>query len=272
VAFDLAGIPQWDLLASATVDLPAPEPGLTVDEVRIVDVLTANEVAGGPSGQYAPLTPPGWVWAHLFGTRRVVLVPAVAHGAFRHVGGVSTLPVDRSRRGVRVDDPLPVPFDVPAPLADEVWNAVVARLGHPLPDSLRRVLSARAGAAPTTPGVHPDHGFLVDQPFFGVGTADRHQDLLYARHWFVDRLTADYLPIGYVQGGILALRLTGSDAGSVWFADTDDPRDDDRYDAAAYCAELLVRVAADLDTFLAELSAVPVGLLEVVDARLRARQ
>ena len=116
--------------------------------------------------------------------------------------------------------------------------------------------------------MHPRHGFIVDQPFFGVGTADRHQDLLYARHWFADRLTPDYLPLGYVQGGALTLRLTGPDAGSIWFADADDPRDDERLNAATYCAELLSFCAPDLDTFLSELTTVPQSLLKVVDQRL----
>ncbi len=270
VVYDLAGLPQWDLLADAVVELAAPEPGLTVDEVRIADVLTANEIRSGPDrSRYAPLTPAGWVWAHQFGTRRVALVPAAAHGAFRSIGGVSTLPVDRSHRGVRVEQHVPVPFDVPAPLADDAWETVVRRIGRPLPPALRRLLSARTGSSPTTPGVHPDHGFVVDQPFFGVGTTDRHQDLLYARHWFPDRFTDDYLPIGYVQGGVLALRLTGSDAGSVWFADADDPRDDDTYDAPAYCANLLTRCADDLDAFRTHLSAVPPWLLTLVDARTK---
>ncbi|WP_344654336.1 HNH endonuclease [Cryptosporangium japonicum] len=269
VVYDLAGLPQWDLLASAVVDLPPPEPGLTVDEVRIADVLTANELQfGRDRSVYAPSTPAGWVWTHLFGTRRVALVPAAAHGAFRSIGGVSTLPIDRSLRGVRVEHPVPVPFDVPAPLADDAWAAVVERLGRPLPDALRRLLSARTGSAPTTPGVHPGHGFVVDQPLFGVGTTDRHQDLLYARHWFPDRFTDDFLPIGYVQGGVLALRLTGTDAGSVWYADADDPRDDERHDAASYCAELLTPCADDLDAFREHLTAVPPWLLTIVDARL----
>ncbi|GAA3389543.1 HNH endonuclease [Cryptosporangium minutisporangium] len=276
VAYDLAGLPIWDLLARAVVQLPDPEPGLTVDEVRVADVLTANEVmlgTGDPlwwvtADDYAPLTPPGWVWAHLFGTRRVALVPAAAYGAFRHVGGVATLPIDRSRRGVRVDEPVAVPFDLASPLGENVLDAVERRIGEPLPDAYRGLLGAVSGAAPTAPGVHPEHGFVVDQPFFAVGSVDRHQDLLYAQAWFGDRFTADYLPIGYVQGGVLALRLTGPDAGSVWFADADDPRDDDRYDAAGYCAELLVRCADDLDAFRSALSVVPGRLLDVVDARV----
>ncbi|WP_178379967.1 HNH endonuclease [Cryptosporangium aurantiacum] len=276
IAYDLAGLPVWDLLARAVVQLPDPEPGLTVDEIRVADVLTANEVmlaTGDPlwwvnANDHTALTPPGWVWAHLFGSRRVALVPAVAYGAFRHVGGVATLPVDRSVRGVRVDEPVAVPFAEPAPLGENVLGAVERRIGQPLPDAYRRLLGAATGVGPTAPGVHPEHGFVVDQPFFAVGHADRHQDLLYARHWFTDRFTADYLPIGYVQGGVLALRLTGPDVGSVWFADDDDPRDDDRYDAAGYCAELLVRCADDLDAFRSALSVVPRALVDVVVTRV----
>ena len=270
VAYDLAGLPVWDLLARAVVRLPDPEPGLSLDEVRVADVLTANETmltGGDPlwwvtAEDYAPLTPPGWVWAHRFGAREVLLVPAAAYGAFRHVGGVATLPI--ASRGIRVDEHVPVPFDVPSPLGESVLDAVERRVGHPLPPAYRELLAAASGAVPTAPGIVPGHGFVVDQPLFGVGHADRHQDLLYARHWFTDRFTDKFLPIGYVQGGVLALRADGS----VWFADFDDPRDDDRYDAPGYCEELLVRVADDLGAFRNSLTVVPGWLLDVSATRV----
>lgn len=269
VAYDLAGLPIWDLLARAVVRLPDPEPGLSRDEIRVADVLTANEVmltSGDPlwwgtAEDYAPLTPPGWVWAHRFGTREVLLVPAPAHGAYRHVGGVATLPI--SRRGLDVENHLPVPFDVPSPLGESVLDAVERRIGHALPGAYKEMLAV-SGAVPTAPGVSPGHGFVVDQPLFGVGHADRHQDVLYARHWFTDRFTGDYLPIGYVQGGVLALRADGS----VWFADFDDPRDDDRYDAQRYCDELLVRVADDVDEFRAALTVAPQRLVDLAATRV----
>jgi hypothetical protein len=278
VVINLAGLPEWDLLARAMVALPAPEPDHTVDELRVVDVLTANEVmlaAGDPlwsftAADYAALTPPGWTWVHVFGDRRIVLVPAEVHGAFRHLGGVATMPVDRSRRGVAIENPGSVPLSRSGTLDDPLMDAIEQRIGYPLPPAYRRFLAEGNGAVPTTPGIHPGHGFVVDQPFFSIGASDRHQDLLYARPWFADRLTDEYLAISYVQGGVLALRLTGPDAGSVWFADADDPRDDDRYDAAEFCARVLSPCAADLDAFWAELSVVPGTLLAQVDARIAA--
>lgn len=276
VVVNLAGLPEWDLLARAMVALPAPEPGLTLDEVRVVDVVTANEVmvaAGDPlwsftSADYVALTPPGWVWAHVFGSRRIALLPAEVHGAFRHLGGVSTMPVDRRRRGVAVDDPAPVPLSPSGTLDDALIVAVEQRVGYPLPSAYRRFLAEGNGAVPTTPGLHPGHGFVVDQPFFAIGPPDRHQDLLYARIWFADRLTDEFLAIGYVQGGVLALKLTGPDVGSVWFADADDPRDDDRYDAVDFCARVLSCCAEDMDGFWALLTVVPRRLLDLVDARI----
>ncbi|MFG1922424.1 SMI1/KNR4 family protein [Cryptosporangium sp. NPDC048952] len=270
VAYDLAGLPVWDLLARAVVRLGDPEDGLTRDEVRVADVLTANEImltSGDPlwwvtADDYAPLTPPGWMWAHRFGAREVLLVPAAAYGSFRQVGGVATLPV--GARGLRVDERVPASFDVPSPLGESVLDAVERRIGHPLPPPYRELLTAASGALPTAPGVVAGHGFVVDQPLFGVGHTDRHQDVLYARHWFTDRLTEEYLPIGYVQGGVLALAVDGS----VWFADFDDPRDDDRLDAKAYCDELLVPVAEDVTAFRASLTAVPRWLLDVAVARV----
>lgn len=276
VVHDLAGLPVWEPLARAAVRLPDPEPGLGVDEVRVLDVLTANETMltsgdplwSGTAEDYAPLTPAGWVWAHRFAAREVLLVPAAAHGAFRHVGGVATLTTGQPHRGVPVEHAVPVPFDVPAPLGGGVLDAVERRIGHPLPPAYRELLGAGNGAVPTAPGIAPGHGFVVDQPLFAVGHPDRHQDLLYARHWFGDRFTDEHLPIGYVQGGVLALRLTGPDAGSVWFADADDPRDDDRYDARAYCATVLSRCADDFATFRNTLTVVPRRLLDLVAARV----
>ena len=276
VVINPRGLPEWDLLGRALVRLPVPEPGLTIDEVRIADVLTANEVMVGledplwsfTADDYVARTPSGWVWAHRFGGRELVLMPAEAHGAFRHVGGVASMHVDRSRRGLRIEDPAEVPMLPADRLADGLLARLEDRLGYRLPPAYRDFLARSNGAEPRTPGVHPDYGFVVDQPFFGLSRADRHQDLVYASQWFGDRLTDGYLAVGYVQGGLLAVKVTGADSGSVWYWDDDDPRDDDRLDAAIICSTLLHRCADDFDDFLADLSAVPARLLSVVDHRV----
>jgi hypothetical protein len=120
--------------------------------------------------------------------------------------------------------------------------------------------------------VLPGLGLLADQPLFGLARPDQYQDLGYAPRWLADRFTPEFLPIGYVQGGLLALRVTGSDAGSVWFLDDDDPRDDDSLGAREICDRLLYRCADDLDGFWAALRPPAAVLREVADELVRAGQ
>lgn len=272
-----AGMPEWDLLARAMVRLPPPDGGiladLTLDEVRVFDVLAANALMADrtdplwtfDSGDRPARTPSGWTWAHLFGTRVVALVPAAVYGAFRHVGGVATLRAGRPGSGVRIDGASPVPTTATEQLDETLLARLEDRLGYPLPPAYRAFLAGTNGLTPTAPGVHPACGIVVDQPFFGLGRADRHQDLLHANGWFDDRLTGDFLAVGYVQGGLLAIRVRGPEAGSVWFLDDDDARADDRQDADDICANLLYRLADDLDAFWRALSVPPGGLLARVD-------
>ena len=274
IVIDEYGFPVWDPLARAVVELPEPAAGLTVDEIRVLDVLTANELmvlAGDPlwaftADDYAALTPPGWVWAHVATARRLALVPAAVHAAFRHVGGVALMVVDRSRRGVTTDgDGEPVPMGFTERVGPAVLDRLESQLGRPLPAAYRSFLARTNGAAPTTPGVHPGHGFVADQPFFGLGRTDPLQDLVYANRWLGDRLTADFLAVGHVQGGLVAVRVAGDDAGSVWYLDDDDHRDDDRFDAEYISAHLLHRLAGDFDGFWDALAVAPRRLLELVD-------
>lgn len=256
------GFPEWLPYARAAVQLPPPAPDLGPDELRVVDVLTANlavAASDGPAGG----TPAGWVWAHLAMSRRVALVPAELHGSLRHLGGVSSTRPGRSRRG------LPGTSGPPPRLryGERLSSAAVARLeeglGYRLPASYRSFLVRTNGGRPDHPAVHPDHGFLLDQPLFGVARPDRLQDLAYAPGWFGDRLTGDWLPVGYVQGGLLAVRVRGGAEGSVWYCDDDDRRDADGYRAEQVCARLLHRCADDFTAFWLALRAPP--------ARLQAR-
>jgi HNH/ENDO VII superfamily nuclease/SMI1/KNR4 family protein SUKH-1 len=273
VVINAYGFPEWDLLARAMVSLPAPEPDLTIDEIRVLDVLTANELmilAGDPlwtftADDYAPLTPPGWTWAHVPMSRDLALVPIELHGAFRHPGGAALLRWGRTRRGVAVDDATPVPMDYGEALSDGLVDRLEQHLGFPLPDAYQIFLARTNGAVPTTPGIHPDLGFVVDQPFFGLSRQDRHQDLVYANQWFADRLTRDFLAIGYVQGGLLAVKVTNPDRGSIWYWDDDDYRDDDRYSPEDIRTKLLYRCGDNFDAFWNALVVAPRRLLDLVD-------
>jgi hypothetical protein len=262
------GFPDWIPYARALVQLPPSSPDLGLDEARVLDVLTANAAmaqAGDALWREAPqlATPVGWAWAHLAMTRQISLVPVELHGAYRHLGGVSTGNADRARRGLPGSGGgSPPPPLYHAQLAPEVLDAIEARLGA-LPAAYRMFLARTDGAAPAHPAVHPRFGFLADQPLFGVARPDRLQDLVYANAWFGDRLTADFLAIGYVQGGLLAVKVRGGDEGSVWYHDDDDFRDRQDYQADDVCSRLLHRCADDVEVFWRALREVPAVLRDL---------
>jgi hypothetical protein len=264
------GYPDWVLYARAVVEVPPPATGLSLDEARVTRVLAANEaMTGDPPwaftrDDFVAKTPPGWVWAHLPDGHTLALVPAELHGSFRHAGGVRALPADR--RGLRVDErSAPVGVDSDQWLGEEVMVALEQVLGHRLPPSYRAFLAATNGGFPTAPGVLPGLGFVVDQRLFGLARADRHQELPYAAAWLRDRLTADWLAVGYVQGGVLAVKVRGPDTDSVWYLDDDDPRDDDSFNPERICAELLHRCADSMDAFWSALRTPAGALLDLVD-------
>jgi hypothetical protein len=163
-------------------------------------------------------------------------------------------------------DPIHVPLGAGDAVPDDVLDELERLVGGPLADSYRRFLRETNGAGPVEPAVLPNHGFVADQPFFGVARSDPHHDLVFARDWLTDRFGADLLPIGYVQGGILLLGLSGAIAGSVWHWDDDDPRDDAAYGPAEICDYLLRRCAGSFDEFRDRLIRPPAMLAERAEA------
>jgi hypothetical protein len=269
-----SGVPDWLLYARAMVDLPPVPTGLTRDEARVVDVLSANEVmvaAEDPlwkftRADYAARTPPGWTWAHLVTGRRLALVPADLHASYRHIGGVNMLRGTAPGYGLRTDpQPRAVPAQSTESLSEDLAVELEAHLGYRLPPRYREFLVDSNGPTPTEPGVLEDFGFVVDQPWFGLYREDRQQDLVYANNWLADRFTADFLAIGLVQGGLLAVKVRGEDTDSIWYWDDDDPRDDDAYDAAYISENLLYQVAGDVTELWADLALPATDLLAVVD-------
>ena len=273
------GFPEWTPWARALVELPAPLSRLGIDEERILGVLIGNALLAetqhplstGPGEPHELRTPAGWVWAYQAMSRRMALVPADLYLAFRHLGGISTLHTNRNRRGVTGMDGERVAFGFAETLAEESIEPFEQALGAPLPVAYRQFLRRTNGARPLRPAVHPAFGFVADQPFFGLGRSDRAADLGYLNSWLSDRLTSEFLAIGQVQGGLLAVCLHGADAGSVWYLDDDDPRDDDGYDAAEIRARLLHRCAADLTTFLSALRTPPSRLGRLAAAAVSGR-
>jgi hypothetical protein len=275
------GDPLWPARPGPAVPPPATDPAgpaTTVDPAgpaRPVDSARSVGSTGPssavdpavPAGPRTPVepavaTPAGWCWAHVAMTRQLALVPIELHGAFRHGGGLGTLPVTGS--GIRVDEPAAtVPLAGAEAVPEELLTLLEQALGRPLPAAYRRFLAATNGAGPAGPAVLPGHGFLADQQLFGIARADRHQDLSYLVDWLRDRLTADFLPIGYVQGGLLAVRIAGGDLDSVWYLDDDDPRDRDGLDADQICANLLTRCADSVDDLRQRLVEPPLTLRAV---------
>jgi hypothetical protein len=265
IVVDPHGFPDWLPYARALVELPAPAPGRPLDETRVLDILTANRVmarAGDPLWTDDPLggTPDGWTWAHLVRDRQVALVPIELHGAYRHLGGVSTMDAERGRRGVHVGVEKTPEWRGTERLAEQAVTKVEDHLGYRFPDGYREFFASTNGGRPLAPAVHPGFGFVADQRLFGMERDDWQQDLIYANGWFGDRLTDDYLAIGYVQGGLLAVRVRGEQTGSVWYLDDDDPRDTDEYDATAVTRHLLHRCASGFTEFLASLRLAPYPL------------
>jgi len=268
VAFGPHGFPDWTPYARALVELPPAPSDFGMDEARVLNVLTANETMTRTGDQLWAAgtgTPVGWTWAHLAGTRRLALVPIELHGAARHLGGVSTGAADRSRRGLPVEDGPPPPIHFAARLSPEAVGKVEERLGYALPPAYRDFLVRTNGGRPAWPAVHPRFGFVVDQPFFGVARQDWLQDLVYANAWFRDRLTPEFLAVGYVQGGLIAVRVRGGDEGSVWYWDDDDPRDTDAYGAADVADRLLHRCADGFAAFWRALREVPSSLRAIAE-------
>ncbi len=269
IPVDAAGFPVWADHARAVVRLPGPLPGSTREEIRVVDVLAANQVmakSGDPlwtSGDPVA-TPPGWTWAHVARTRDLALVPTDLHAAIRHAGGISTLDVRHAERGLRIDhDPRPAGLTALERVPDEVIEELERNLGQPLPPGYRRFLAQTNGAAPERPGVLRGFGFVADQRFLGLGRADPAAELTAANRYLADRFTADLLAIGYVQGGMIAVQVSGADADSVWYWDDDDPRAEEGQDAQYIRAHLLYRCADDIRQFWDRLATPAQALVDI---------
>ncbi|HEY2793596.1 MAG TPA: SMI1/KNR4 family protein [Micromonosporaceae bacterium] len=261
VLIDPYGFPDWLLYARALVDLPDPVPGLGRDEMRVLDLLAANLLpSDDPLLAGSDATPAGWCWAHLGRSRRLALVPIELHGAFRHGGGVRTMPVTSGRRGLRRDaDAEVLGFATGDEVPDDVLNSLERVLGWALPSAYRAYLAETNGARPAEPAVLDGLGFIADQPLFGIARSDPHQDLAFARDHLTDRFSPDLLPIGYVQGGMLVLGA----AGEVYYWDDDDPADDARLGPAEIRSRLLRKCADDFDDLRRRLVSVPAYLLDI---------
>ncbi|BBA97776.1 hypothetical protein RVR_3686 [Actinacidiphila reveromycinica] len=260
---DEAGHPDFSPYARAAAEIAEPPEGFGVDELRLTDYVSANAAlhASGHElwGNLSPVaTPHGWTWHHVHGSRRLELVPVEVKALLRHHGGLAGSVADHAKRGTRpLQETRPVHFGLPkeaVAVTEQQVRDVEEELGYRLPGSYRTFLKAAGGCAPKGVALDPDLGLLIDQPFFTVRDDAAVNDLVYVNKCLRDHLTKDYLAIGYVQGGLLAVRVKGGGTGSVWFLGYDDARDGDHWATPAErVADLLLPCGDSLDAFLLRL-------------------
>jgi hypothetical protein len=276
VYVDLHGYPVFSVYARRAAEIADPPPGLSSDEVRVTDVIAANLIGastGDPlwqQGRPPTVTPEGWTWVHEARTRRLFLIPAELNAAFRHHGGMATLNTDPSKSGLWHEGMLePVAFERSGSVPEDAMLQLESQLGLQLPPSYRRFLAGTDGGRPLLPAVNLQHGFIVDGWLFGLRRQDMHQELIYANQSLYDRFTDEFLGVGYVQGGMLAVKVRGADIGSVWFFDDDDPRDNDGRDSTSICGQLLYRLGNDFDDFARHLVALPSQIVDISESAVR---
>jgi len=269
------GFPDFSPYARAAAEIAEPPDGFGVDELRLTDYVSANAALHAAGHELwgslpAVATPHGWTWHHVVGTRRLELVPAEVKALLRHHAGLATSPADHAKRGTRpLQETRPVHFELPkdpVTVTESQVRDVEEELGYRLPGAYRTFLKAAGGCAPAGVALDPDLGLLIDQPFFTVRDDAAVNDLVYVNKCLRDHLTKDYLAIGYVQGGILAVKVKGDAVGTVWFCAYDDARDGERWNGPAdRVAELLLPCGESLDAFLLRLAGNPPELETVAN-------
>ncbi|MGK5731826.1 SMI1/KNR4 family protein, partial [Streptomyces sp. URMC 124] len=266
VRMDDEGRPDFSPYARAAAEIAEPPEGFGVDELRLTDYVSANaalHAAGHELWASLPsvATPHGWTWHHVAGTRRLELVPAEVKALLRHHGGLATAAVDQDKRGTRpLQETRPVHFVLPQrdlAVTEEQVQGVEEDLGYRLPGAYRAFLKAAGGCAPVGAALDAELGLLIDQPFFTVRDEAAVNDLVYVNKCLRDHFTKDYLGVGFVQGGVLAVKVKGEAIGSVWFCPYDDARDRDGWTVQERVEQLLLPCGEDFDVFLSRLAGGP---------------
>jgi SMI1 / KNR4 family (SUKH-1) len=154
-----------------------------------------------------------------------------------------------------------IDFESFGPVDEERLRDAERRLGFELPAAYRRWLRATGGGKPSVPARLSDQNFIWNQLAYGIRPDLASADLADRYGYFSDRLPPAYLPVASVHGGLLAVKVTGDQAGSVWFWDDDEPgRTDDT--SVEEEEALLHRCATDWDDLLARLEPATSGLTE----------
>ncbi|MFH8365951.1 SMI1/KNR4 family protein [Streptomyces sp. NPDC018031] len=266
VRVDESGFPDFSPYARAAAEIAEPPEGFGVDELRLTDFVSANAALHSVGhelwdGLSSVATPHGWTWHHVAGTRRMELIPVEVKALLRHHGGLATAQVDQDKRGTRpLQETRPVHFGLPKrgiPVTEDQVAGVEEDLGYRLPSSYRSFLKAAGGCAPVGAALDPELGLLVDQPFFTVRDEAAVNDLVYVNKCLRDHFTKDYLGVGFVQGGVIAVKVKGDAIGSVWFCAYDDARDRDGWTVHDRVEHLMLPCGDDFDAFLLRLAGNP---------------
>lgn len=268
-----SGYPDFSPYARAAAEIADPPEGFGIDELRLTDYVSANAALHAAGHElWADLppvaTPHGWTWHHVAHSRRLELIPIEVKALLRHHGGLATTAVDQGKRGTRpLAQTRPAHFRVPHTLAveEDRLRSAEEKLGYRLPDAYRTFLKAAGGCAPSGVALDAALGLLLDQPFFTLREEAAVNDLVYINKCLRDHLTKDYLGVAFVHGGILALKVKGDGAGSVWLCPYDDARDQDGLALGQRVAELLLPCGDDFDDFLLRLAGDPPELETVAD-------
>ncbi|GAA0481896.1 MULTISPECIES: SMI1/KNR4 family protein [Streptomyces] len=274
VRVDGNGFPDFSPYARAAAEIAEPPEGFGVDELRLTDFVSANAALHAEGHELwedvpAVATPHGWTWHHVAGTRRLQLVPVEVKALLRHHGGLATAAVDHDKRGTRpLQETRPAHFGLPyrdVSVAEDAVLQAEEALGYRLPGAYRAFLKAAGGCAPVGAALDPELGLLVDQPFFTVRDEAAVNDLVYVNKCLRDHFTKDYLGVGFVQGGVIAVKVRGDAVGSVWFCAYDDARDRDGWTVQERVERLLLPCGADFDDFLERLAGNPPELETVAN-------
>ncbi|MER8157346.1 SMI1/KNR4 family protein [Streptomyces sp. NPDC094472] len=274
VRVDEHGFPDFSPYARAAAEIAEPPEGFGVDELRLTDYVSANAALHATghelwNGASAVATPHGWTWHHVVGTRRMELVPVEVKALLRHHGGLATAQVDQEKRGTRpLQETRPIHVGLPLrgiSVTEEQVLGVEEDLGYRLPESYRAFLKAAGGCAPVGAALDPELGLLIDQPFFTVRDEAAVNDLVYINKCLRDHFTKDYLGVGFVQGGVIAVKVKGEAIGSVWFCAYDDARDRDGWTVQERVERLLLPCGDDFDAFLLRLAGNPPELETVAN-------
>ncbi|MGC0421681.1 SMI1/KNR4 family protein [Embleya sp. AB8] len=136
-------------------------------------------------------------------------------------------------------------------LPETALRELEGKLGFALPAEYRAWLAATNGADfPVAAQLMP-RGLEPEDDLYGYRTGgDPHTELLYAHGYCRDVLTPDYLPVTRLTTGIVAIKVTEPDSGSLWYWSESSLDTDEEYTPEYISANHLNKLADTFAQFL----------------------